>query len=833
MHTLKKHETKRQYLSRLRSKARELRARVYATPEGKLLLVRGKSDPPQMVRYLTHLDALSSHIVTPSDVGFPRDSAEEVTVSMLTESGRALTKWSRALTTRHRRRQTSGDDLTEQREIQDLGARLKQLHGWRRQAACDGTVDRSPWMLDGDQEATLESVLKRSRRDSGSFPKLARLVMWIAGQQATSRFCDAAQLLVDSSPETDARKLLRASLAKLDVWQQRSAFENWGNLRREMGRWIGQLPPHIVARAGLSSKLRGREFPDRIAEQRASCKQALRECSDGRRHRIAAAIASIVSSDNSAAPLPQHLVRSWIESNDDSAIQRSTLALLAEAKQPAYDKLLYALDELPVLPIENLRFIRQQLCSSQTTQDIKWALTNDLQYYFDDPAVRPSWARQQVEALALASIKLSGSRLRRFLDSIHSAEDRDVVADFVRWTATLPRAVRTPRVCQLIEATLFEVLLPGISQLKSHGKLRDWIRSNKVKAAHRSPETFHWTEKIHQCQNAMGMERSLPTAVRSLLDFRQTRRAEHEHLRRLDSRGLATDSQIARMRYLSDSSNSASEANARKLLRVTQASYVHIAMKALRYAVRSEAVAVVGERLTELLPSTSLHRLLQSAAWVRAMSATERQLLDEVLEAHQVFGADYKCNLPINDQWIAAARARGIDVDAWLTPTPSEVRIGDSKIRISTAHDLVDIFLMGTYFDTCLSLGQENQLAVLANAADANKQVIFLHDQHGRVLGRQLLTINKDDGLLGYYCYLNEEGTNEDRRKKLAAALATYCGQLAQRCGVPLAEVGAPASLGDHFWYDDDPVEWHASARKAFRESNLSRNVLVSITDCP
>ena len=122
-------------------------------------------------------------------------------------------------------------------------------------------------------------------------------------------------------------------------------------------------------------------------------------------------------------------------------------------------------------------------------------------------------------------------------------------------------------------------------------------------------------------------------------------------------------------------------------------------------------------------------------------------------------------------------------------------------------------------------------MAVLANAADANKQVVFLRDQHGNVLGRQLLTISQEYELLGYYCYLNEEGTNEERRNALTAALAKFCGQLARRCGIALASEGEPESLGEHFWYDNEPTEWHKAAHNANLQASLISNTFVCMAN--
>jgi hypothetical protein len=85
--------------------------------------------------------------------------------------------------------------------------------------------------------------------------------------------------------------------------------------------------------------------------------------------------------------------------------------------------------------------------------------------------------------------------------------------------------------------------------------------------------------------------------------------------------------------------------------------------------------------------------------------------------------------------------------------------------------------MMGSWFHTCLSQGGCNQMAVLANAYDANKQVVFMRDaKTGAALARQLLAFNQHFQLLGYHCYSVAPGDDEATRDKYIAAMARYAG---------------------------------------------------------
>lgn len=65
-----------------------------------------------------------------------------------------------------------------------------------------------------------------------------------------------------------------------------------------------------------------------------------------------------------------------------------------------------------------------------------------------------------------------------------------------------------------------------------------------------------------------------------------------------------------------------------------------------------------------------------------------------------------------------------------------------------------DIFMMGYYFDTCLSIPSGDYAeSVIINAADINKKVIYAKNRKGDVIGRKLLALSVDLRLLGFSSY--------------------------------------------------------------------------------
>jgi hypothetical protein len=141
---------------------------------------------------------------------------------------------------------------------------------------------------------------------------------------------------------------------------------------------------------------------------------------------------------------------------------------------------------------------------------------------------------------------------------------------------------------------------------------------------------------------------------------------------------------------------------------------------------------------------------------------------------------------------------------------------------------------MGNYFGTCLSVDDCNAFATVANAAEANKRVIYVYAdppttsrRRGdaappRVIGRKLIALTRDGRLIGYRTYgtlPSKETTDaaaDPGRQWLKRALDNFCRDLAQRCGAKLAPVTAdeeaalvasnkPALALFAKWYDDGP----------------------------
>jgi hypothetical protein len=106
---------------------------------------------------------------------------------------------------------------------------------------------------------------------------------------------------------------------------------------------------------------------------------------------------------------------------------------------------------------------------------------------------------------------------------------------------------------------------------------------------------------------------------------------------------------------------------------------------------------------------------------------------------------------------------------------------------------------MGTAVRSCLSLGSCNAFSAAANALDANKLVVRARTAAGKMIGRQLLAISRENRLVCFSPY----------PRNLAPAVLRffqdYDEVLASHLGIPLQRTReyAVESLVATEWYDD------------------------------
>lgn len=214
------------------------------------------------------------------------------------------------------------------------------------------------------------------------------------------------------------------------------------------------------------------------------------------------------------------------------------------------------------------------------------------------------------------------------------------------------------------------------------------------------------------------------------------------------------------------------------------------------------------ERLLGEAPPRELPEGVFASFSLLASSDTDPVLFERFLR--DAIAGETFARWPANKAWIDERRAR-FEVDIWLRGFVDVVDVeGVGELTIATSRDPFDGLRMGTYFSTCLSLEDGfNRAAALTNVVEANKHVVFVRDSRRRVIGRKLIGVVDDVGLVGFRTYCNlSDALAASVRAHVDAAISDF----ATRVGLELRRHGSPKTLHqDMFWYDDGTTRWDVS----------------------
>ncbi|HZN34107.1 MAG TPA: hypothetical protein VFB80_09820 [Pirellulaceae bacterium] len=727
--------------TRLRSLARSLHARLFVSTAGRIFAVRGRPAHLVLARRLASIASVPSAAEAPTPLELGISLADgELTDGTLQAISVTLDLWRNQLDTESRRGGPRREQLVaaERRELAVLSGRLAACRQWRGRAAAGDEPAGATYLLGEVAEARLAEALGAIGEDRPPLQNwLARLVHWLAGPRAMTRFLAAAgSLAANSKPTRKSRDLL-------------------------------------------------------------------------------ALVAATVATDGGVAPLPQRLLQA--EAGHANAALR---ALVAQSRQPGYEALLGALAQLPHVRQPRLfAAVRQLLARGIGLADVAWAAEHHLLAPLAESKLPPGRVRRLADQFAAHGLPLDPASLCNIAGELASRADESLALRWLHWCDRWPAKSLPPRLRRVLRAAFSDCVLPALHRPWMTGPLEQWLAAQSpLGSASLSADPQACLEQLAAWQRLIGQPAATPKSVRRLLEREQSRHGERVHLARQLAANPSCGENIHRRYERLCVQHSAEPAGTAKLARAATAAAVMGAIEALRTLLRR-----AGEEAWRLETSLALPAHPQAApdrlaCWVAEMDDAARQLLREVTAAWQATGPGYKLALAGNRQWLAQAAAAGIDVQRWLRGEHTTADIGGQPVEIGLAADPRDVFLMGDYFRTCLSLGDCNQLSPLFNAHDANKQVVLaigrLPSGKRQVVARQLIAVSSEWQLIGYRCYrVFGEGTSQ--REACLAAIAAYCGRLARRCGLPLGDAGQPATLSSDKWLDDGTVPWHPAARSA------------------
>jgi hypothetical protein len=805
----------REYL-RARSLARVLHARVYMTPDGQMHRTSGLPDFECLFRALLNRKVAAIDV---RQVGFRVASEGAFSKVSLQLCSRALTRWESHLTNAARRNRRRRALKKERAEIERLRLRLATLYRWLGCAPEDRNTIGSEFLLDDQQERELQSIIERSALNnlSPSACRLTRLVYWVRGPAATVRYLDEmAAVSNNATPITPTAEVLLSAIAD---WEHRVNLESSKKLEEEMKAVIAALPDGLRARAQLSTKLKGKTFREHCAMLRSRCRDWVE--AEGRRARanVGKALAALTCCGPDDVPLPRRVAVEYLNDHFTHGFRYSIAILGSQLGEPAYRRLVTAINKLPVsLDAASYSAIRQLLLQGTKLKEIEWLHAHRLLAYFDNAPYTPRWTRHVQRTLEDVGVAIT---LSEILDHLKCVRDVQLTDEFVGWYRSLLKSGLTPRLSTTVEKALVGVWLPALSRLRCHDELERWVRPpTELPNCGKMPnlESQACMNRIAHYQNMAGVTPAVPKSLRKQLHFRERYEREVAHLTEIrEQTGKLSPEQQSRLHNLQDRLQAAKLICPKRVLRTAQEAYITTALDALRHVVRRAASRLCLELAG--LEDVPVQWLFDLAAWIDGMNKWERAIVGEIVSAWTRHRRLYRVHLARNEPWLKKAREQGLSIDDWLAPPGTCCSIDGKRFRIEVSHHPVETFLMGSYVNTCLSLPDGcNAYSVRANAYDANKQVLYLSNAAGDVVARQLVAISGDFQLVGYTIYATFPDEDESLWDGAKRELATYCGRWAQRVGVTLADTGQPETILDEEWYDDDACSWDEAAQRAWND---------------
>ncbi len=535
-----------------------------------------------------------------------------------------------------------------------------------------------------------------------------------------------------------------------------------------------------------------------------------------------AALATLAACDGSKAPLPVKPFAIAIEKGQINAIKAAFEALLERAQQKGYDGLLRFLGNSEQPPIRPYEFV---------------PLTTLFGLEAKEEQVR--WARDQCLHIALAASEISPERIYKagrsmeashgerasqlILELSNSVADVDVIRAWLDWLAPLTTATVSTQLNKMMENLLENCVVIALRDLKLHAVILAWIEACSVEEG-----SSAWLARLARCRAHVGWRTTMPKSVRKLLTTAYAIGQELDWLERELAAGRG-NANLARRYESLLRRREQPEINNARIDRAAEEAFLIGTVEVLREMLRRELERIWETQCARPASEVSFSTLLCFARWYAPMGPPERKLAEKLRAAHTVHGAQYKQHLAANHDWLVRAAQQGIDVQSWLAEQSTMCEVGGRQFELCLSVDPQEIFLMGKYFDTCLAPGGANQYAVIANAHDANKQVVYMYERRpgratrGRPIARMLLAVDTNFQLIRFNAYGPSPADLQPLENEILQTMIDYAARRARQAGIALTNEGHPESLGNHFWYNDGNDEWPAHARATWEAAGVVR----------
>ncbi len=812
--------------ARSRAVARQALGRIFAAPAA-VFLARGEPDAVVLLKRLAALQRLPApgEQPRPTELGFRASQVSQVDAGLLACWRTALQKWMKILRDRDDLRRVRPDLRAKMedwsREIGEISEQLDQLYAALRCAESGAAAPPQAYALPHGWGAQADRDLRAAARSG--FPPLwlwhCRVAAWIGGPQALRRLLHVLGPQAGrAARDGDGQAILRLKQAVLQGIPDTGKDHRWW--ARELlnidgvDQELGRLPERLLKEAGIPTPGRPHERVDYHRRLAAICEEYLARTPSPPPGWAVAGLAAICALDGAEAPPPAGLLLEGDREHGMALFEE----LLSQRGLPGYEPLTIWLADHPQAYAYNLAGMRCLLAAGVGADDGNWALaTLDEKFpEFAAEGFSPAPARSVLESLQKAGAELVEYEAARVIMSTASAGTWQAFRSLADWLAALgPRGLTREFAVGLKGAVLW-LAAPQEATPRLRDHLSRWLDPpRRLPPPPDSPpglpeELRKALALLAHYQRLADLPCTIPSALRKALTAPARRARELEHLRAAAAQGRMTEAMRRRRDNLESNPLERCPDYGLRLLPEARQACAFAAIEALKRGVRRQAADLWHDDFDcDLPPGVGSQDVLAILHWSRTLPGSERAALEAIVSAWREAGPRYRGVLRANRAWIESARAAGVAVDAWLTPPAAETEFDGRKLRIAPADNPFEVFMMGTWFKTCLSLGSCNNRAVVSNSGEANKAVLIVRDVAGTPVGRKLVCLNTQFQMIGFRTYLHWS------RSEVEEWIASYCGQWARKAGVSLSNAGLPENLERLFWYDDGIEAWPAAARRS------------------
>ena len=332
----------------------------------------------------------------------------------------------------------------------------------------------------------------------------------------------------------------------------------------------------------------------------------------------------------------------------------------------------------------------------------------------------------------------------------HFTEVREALCDCVGEVELAPRIIKLlSRLCLIIRLR---------SDQNVAEELKAWLNPPD---SHASPRQFsaaiqNVIDQISYFRNKAKHQKSVPKAIRKVLELPNSLRSEREHLLRRSKKLSLSEAETQRLEKIEERLSRPD-----RLCHWQEGELNRILEKHLRYA-RVEALeatvhSVVQHHWSQMKTETQVD--LEDPDWENAILfaytiTKNRRILRRVLKERATGKTDWILRHAANRKYLEDLEARGFkQAAAWMESRELTRRVDGETWSVRTESDPIKILQMGNLFKTCLGLQGCNNFSTVANAVEVNKRVLYVRNGREQIIGRKLIFVNRQGILFGCESY--------------------------------------------------------------------------------